>query len=89
MSKNERTNNTFLFDDAGDVAKSADPGFRLDVVRADFIQAESMSWVELFSGFDHLYAIAYSSGIDKTNLRQVDCRNNLSRHLTCRQRRSG
>lgn len=36
---------------------------RLDVVRLDFCQAETLSWQELFSGFDTLHAITYSSGI--------------------------
>lgn len=42
--------------------KSEQPG-QLDVVHMDFIEAESLSWQELFSGFDRLYAITYSSGI--------------------------
>ncbi len=36
----------------------------LDVVKMNFIQAESMTWQELFDGFDTLHAITYSSGID-------------------------
>ena len=39
-------------------------GGKLDVVRADFVCAEEMGWEELFDGFDSLYAITYSSGID-------------------------
>lgn len=35
----------------------------LDVVRMDFLGAETMPWRELFSGFDQLHAITYSSGI--------------------------
>jgi len=42
--------------------KSEQPG-QLDVVHMDFIEAESLGWQELFSGFDRLYAITYSSGI--------------------------
>lgn len=42
--------------------KSEQPG-QLDVVHMDFIEAESLSWQELFSGFERLYAITYSSGI--------------------------
>ena len=38
-------------------------GTRLDVVRLEYVQAESVSWQELFSGFNHLSAITYSSGI--------------------------
>lgn len=36
----------------------------LDVVKMEFAGAESLSWQELFSGFDTLHAITYSSGID-------------------------
>lgn len=36
----------------------------LDVIKMDFIEAETMSWKELFSGFDKLHAITYSSGIN-------------------------
>lgn len=35
----------------------------LDVVRMEFLEAQTMSWQELFSGFDSLHAITYSSGI--------------------------
>ena len=35
----------------------------LDVVRMEFSGAETLSWQELFSGFDSLHAITYSSGI--------------------------
>lgn len=34
----------------------------LDVVKMEFVGAESLSWQELFSGFDTLHAITYSSG---------------------------
>ncbi len=37
---------------------------RLDVVKMEFIRAESMTWQDLFDGFDTLYAITYSSGVD-------------------------
>ena len=36
----------------------------LDVIKMDFIEAETMSWKDLFSGFDELHAITYSSGIN-------------------------
>jgi len=35
----------------------------LDVVKMEFAGAETFSWQELFSGFDTLHAITYSSGI--------------------------
>lgn len=36
---------------------------KLDVVKMDFVMAESLTWQELFAGFNKLYAITYSSGI--------------------------
>lgn len=38
-------------------------GHKLDVIRMSFEEAETMTWQELFSGFDSLHAITYSSGI--------------------------
>ncbi|MBQ6700211.1 MAG: NgoFVII family restriction endonuclease, partial [Oscillospiraceae bacterium] len=35
----------------------------LDVVKMNFEEAERMTWKELFSGFDEMHAITYSSGI--------------------------
>ena len=37
---------------------------KLDVVKMEFAGAETMTWQDLFSGFDTLYAITYSSGIN-------------------------
>lgn len=36
---------------------------KLDVVKMEFIEADTLSWSELFDGFDKMYAITYSSGI--------------------------
>ena len=36
---------------------------KIDVVKMEFIEADTLSWNELFAGFDKLYAITYSSGI--------------------------
>lgn len=36
----------------------------LDVVKMEFLEAETLSWKDLFSGFDTLYAVTYSSGIE-------------------------
>lgn len=36
---------------------------RIDVVKMEFLGAETILWSELFYGFDKLYAITYSSGI--------------------------
>lgn len=36
---------------------------RLQVVKAQFIESQSVSWQDLFEGFDEIYAITFSSGI--------------------------
>jgi GTPase SAR1 family protein len=36
---------------------------KIDVVQMEYIGAETLSWKELFDGFNILYAITYSSGI--------------------------
>jgi hypothetical protein len=38
----------------------------IDVVKMEFLEAQSMPWEELFDGFDKLYVITYSSGIEFT-----------------------
>lgn len=35
----------------------------LDIVKLDYVEAQTMTWQELFAGFDTLHAITYSSGI--------------------------
>lgn len=40
---------------------------KLKVVQADFVEAYETDWQDLFNGFDELYAITYSSGIDFIN----------------------
>ncbi|MDY0235822.1 MAG: phospholipase D family protein [Gudongella sp.] len=37
---------------------------KIDVVKMDFIEAETTTWQELFSGYNKLYAITYSSGME-------------------------
>ncbi len=37
---------------------------KLSIVEADFKNVHEMNWEELFQGYDELYAITYSSGID-------------------------
>ena len=54
-----------LFDFVDDEAKD-DSASKLDVVKAEFIQTERTDWNKLFEGFDELYAITFSSGIDFT-----------------------
>lgn len=55
-----------LFDMVEEVQQKMDisSSGSLDVVRMDFAGAETCSWQDLFSGFDTLHAITYSSGID-------------------------
>ena len=36
---------------------------RLQVVKSQFIESQSVSWQDLFEGFDEIYAISFSSGI--------------------------
>lgn len=38
-------------------------GELLDVVRMEFVEADTLRWQDLFSGFDALRAITYSSAI--------------------------
>lgn len=40
---------------------------KLDVVKSHFLGAEQLSWEELFDGFDELYAITFSSGLQFMN----------------------
>ena len=51
--------NMSLFDQQENNASSG----MLDVVKMNFEEAERMTWKELFSGFDEMHAITYSSGI--------------------------
>ena len=58
--------NLSLFDDVSQIEESINIAFtrpHLDVVKMDFVEAESVTWQELFEGFDTLHAITYSSGI--------------------------
>ena len=51
-----------LFDMAED-SIAVDTTKKLKVVKAQFIKEESMSWQELFEGYDEIYAITFSSGM--------------------------
>lgn len=55
-----------LFDMVEEVQQKMDisSSCSLDVVRMEFAGAETCAWQDLFSGFDTLHAITYSSGID-------------------------
>lgn len=59
--------NLFLFDQLDINSNSSENLYRegsLDVVKMDFLEAETVTWKELFSGYDELHAITYSSGIN-------------------------
>ena len=62
----ETMENLSLFDmtESGQQQINIQPSASLDVVKMIFDGAESCTWQELFSGFDTLHAITYSSGID-------------------------
>lgn len=51
-----------MIEEAQTQAKNSRHG-NLDVVKMEFSGAETVSWQNLFSGFDTLHAITYSSGI--------------------------
>ncbi len=55
---NDNTNGLELFDGNGEDASP-----RLDVVRLNYVESDSLTWRELFSGFDRMRAITFSSGI--------------------------
>lgn len=42
---------------------STSPVNKLDVAKLEFAYGETLTWEELFSGFDTIYAITYSSGV--------------------------
>lgn len=61
--KNNDTCNISLFDmDEGQ--GRIEVSNKIDVVKMEYIGAESIEWKELFDGFDKLYAITFSSGIN-------------------------
>ena len=55
---NEVSNGLDLFSGSEDAVAP-----RLDVVKLDYVESGSMTWQELFSGFDRMKAITFSSGI--------------------------
>ena len=40
-----------------------DKGSRIEVVKLDFVNSELLKWKELFTGFNKIYAITFSSGL--------------------------
>ena len=57
----EDENNLSLFD----IYEPQDiPGSKIDVVKLSYISSESVTWQDLFQGYNELYAITFSSGIN-------------------------
>ena len=55
-------NNFSLFEEAD--SNKTNVGNKLDVVKLVYDHADALTWQELFSGYNHLYAITFSSGIN-------------------------
>lgn len=55
---------SFLSEEETAIPESKD---KIDVVQLDFIHGETTTWQELFSGFDSLKAITFSSGVNFIN----------------------
>lgn len=51
-----------LFDLAPDQMESMSNG-NLKVVKAEFVEKNNIGWIDLFTGYDELYGITFSSGI--------------------------
>ena len=59
--KNKIDDNLSLFDvcDSKEV-----PSSKIDVVKLSYISSETVTWQDLFNGYDELYAVTFSSGIN-------------------------
>lgn len=53
-----------LFDADNGYSCVSSSGTKLEVVKLNYESAESVTWQELFAGFDSLYAITFSSGVN-------------------------
>ncbi len=63
MSEHANDENYSLFD-LESVERKPEVKGKLDVVKLEYDHVKSMTWQELFSGFQHLRAITFSSGIN-------------------------
>jgi len=62
---NNENSNISLFDNRDDEQMSlTDTSGKLDIVYVKYVDVKSMTWEDLFDGYDYLHAITYSSGID-------------------------
>ena len=62
MTTNNNEYNLSLFD-TEEIQERFDSN-KLDVVKMEYVGAETVEWKELFDGFDKLHAITFSSGIN-------------------------
>lgn len=60
--KGHRIDNNFSLFEEADSPKS-NSGNKLEVVKLVYDHADSVTWQDLFSGYNHLCAITFSSGI--------------------------
>ena len=65
MMKKTEDNTMNLFEYMKD--NGIDGGSRIEVVKLDYVQSEMLTWKELFTGFDKIYAITFSSGLGFVN----------------------
>lgn len=61
MAKDMGDNNISLFEI---ITPQEMPSSKIDVVKLSYVSSESLTWQELFSGYNELYAITFSSGIN-------------------------
>ena len=66
MRNDNLENQVNLFDYMPDDSSTKEAAYsrKLDVVKMNYEEAESVTWQELFSGFNKLHAITFSSGIN-------------------------
>lgn len=57
-------NDNFSLFDIDNFQNQNENGNKIDVVKMEYIRAETTNWKELFRGFDKLYAITFSSGVN-------------------------
>lgn len=62
-SKIDNNHNLSMFE-INEKEKNINNSKKLDVVKMEYIGAEAIEWKDLFDGFDKLYAITFSSGIN-------------------------
>ena len=62
MAENRDYQSLSLFDEEYDEKEAFNNA--IGIVNASFLSSEKTNWKDLFDGFDELYAITYSSGID-------------------------